>query len=64
MTFTARYASTCGDCDRPIAPGDQVQYRDDVLTHAQCPTPRPVTICPTCWLAKPCECDDERTTTP
>jgi hypothetical protein len=60
MTFTARYPGHChADCGRTITPGDDVTYVDDELVHVDC-TPRherPVVICDTCHLTRPCDCE-------
>ena len=66
--FRARYASGCAaDCGGDIEPGDDVTFVDDRLVHVECadhmPAARlehPVTICPTCHLTKPCDCEDPR----
>jgi hypothetical protein len=57
--FEARYDGTCPACEGHISPGDDVRYVDGEVEHAAHPeTQRPVTICQTCFLAKPCECDE------
>lgn len=64
--FRARYASRCAaSCGNDIESGDDVTYVDDRLAHVECsdnltpaPTERPVTICPTCHLTRPCDCED------
>ncbi len=60
-TLRARYSGPCAnDCGVRIEPGDEVVYVDDAVVHADCeasPEPeRPVTVCPTCHLTKPCDC--------
>jgi hypothetical protein len=66
-TFTARYHGPCAtECGNPIEPGDRVHYDDHgFLMHVDCtPTAdavaarRPVEVCTTCWLTKPCDCED------
>lgn len=64
-TFEAKYNGRCAaDCGWPIQEGEQVAYVDDQLVHADCARdaslrkPEPV-ICSTCWLTKPCECEDQ-----
>ena len=70
-TLQARYGGTCDSCEEDILPGDRVRYvGDGVLIHAACADPdlrvrrRPVkeVVCTTCFLVKPCPCDDERRT--
>lgn len=36
--FTAHYDGLCGECGDEIEPGDEVQYVDDELVHADCST--------------------------
>lgn len=68
MTFTgifrARYYGRCAECDGLISPDEVVVYVDGELVHADhdemVTAERPVTICPTCHLTKPCDCEDER----
>lgn len=65
MSFEARYAGWCSDCDDRIHEGDQVTYADDTgtLVHLTCDTSNPpariADVCGTCWLTKPCECEDQ-----
>ncbi|MDA8439397.1 MAG: hypothetical protein M0Z51_11145 [Propionibacterium sp.] len=62
-TFTARYYSRCVECDESIRPGDEARYSDDGVVHETCPDAipeRPVTICGSCHLTKPCDCEDQR----
>jgi hypothetical protein len=63
MSFEAKYASTCASCDERIRPGELVAYiqgPDHELVHDECHAkPRkPAEVCTTCWLEKPCGCDD------
>ena len=64
--FTARYHGRCTSCHERISPGDPVTYNDDdELVHQDCDqhaprTSKPAPVCTTCWLTKPCGCDDER----
>lgn len=64
MPFPARYAGTCQRCFERINPGEQVAYDDGrELVHADCDehyeaTVRPVSICTTCHLQQPCDCQD------
>ncbi len=65
--FRARYAGRCAaDCGNDIEPGDDVTFASDLLVHVECSdhmpaasVDRPVTICPTCHLTRPCDCEDE-----
>lgn len=60
LSFSARFHGTCAEGDH-IAPGDSVVYVGDDLTHTACvdkPAAKPATVCPTCFIEKPCECDD------
>lgn len=34
--FAAAYSGTCDECGDEIEPGDDVQYVDDELVHADC----------------------------
>lgn len=64
-TFEARYSGYChAECGERIEQGDLVRYSDEGdLLHEDCidrPTPieRPVTVCPSCWLIRPCDCEE------
>ena len=57
MTFLARYAGACTECDARIHIGDAITSTDDGFAHVQCSTPvdddrEP---CPSCWLTI-CDC--------
>lgn len=62
--FLARYHGRCAVCDEVIHPLDKIVYVDDEVAHADCDehaTPeRLVTVCQTCHLTKPCDCEDTR----
>ncbi|MBC7308266.1 MAG: hypothetical protein H5T80_15350 [Dietzia sp.] len=67
--FTALYRSQCAVCDETILPGHDVTWVDDDLVHLECAdiarvahhrTERPVPVCETCHLTKPCDCEDHR----
>lgn len=63
MSFAAKYPGRCQDCGERFEAGDQITILHYGTIHADCnaaaPTPeRPVTICPKCWLAQPCGCED------
>lgn len=57
MSFEARYRGRCAShaCDRPIQPGDQIVYIDELLFHDECaldgPAPEPPVrrICDDCF---------------
>lgn len=69
MTFEAQYEGRCPAGDE-IEPGDEVEYFDDLVVHSACVSvlrtrarrESPREVCRSCWLEKPCECDDERKT--
>lgn len=57
MSFSARYAGRCGNCDNRIEPGDEVRYDDDELVHDQCPGESgPGDVCIYCWCIHRGEC--------
>lgn len=60
--FEARYNGHCAaDCGESVKAGDPVRFLDDELVHADCERVRrriPEVVCTSCWLTKPCECDD------
>ena len=58
--FEARYPGVCSDCEEPIRPGEQiVSLGDGEYEHVTCrPPDRPAAVCTTCWLTKPCDCED------
>lgn len=64
LTFEARYRSRCGaDCLEPIQPGDEIVMLDGSPVHADCSrdngaVERLRPVCETCWLEKPCGCED------
>lgn len=68
MTFKAMYKGVCGSCGDPIEPGDEVGYSDGQLVHGDCEGApvrgrverKPAEVCTSCWLERPCPCDDER----
>lgn len=62
MSFEAKYHGRCSDCGERIEPGERVRYEDDELVHDECDgdlsvEDRPLDVCPTCWLVRPCECE-------
>ena len=61
MSFEAKYAGICGSCTERIRPGDDVNYVEGELVHADCdiaaPVERKTETCPVCWLIRPCECE-------
>lgn len=65
VTFAARYRGFCYECRTPFEPGDLIAYAEGHPSpvHADCadvdaPDPKPETICPTCWLVQPCDCEE------
>ena len=64
-SFTARYRSTCADCEDTISPGDEVVYNSsNEVVHVKCPTSltdQLNNICPRCFMAMArngtCGCD-------
>jgi hypothetical protein len=63
-TFEARYSGYCrAECGERIEAGDIATYIDGDLMHMVCvgkPSlpDRPVTVCQSCWLVQPCDCED------
>ncbi len=61
MTFAAKYPGRCPRCGEFIKPGDEVEFDDLDVVHADCddvPTDfGPAPVCPRCFIIKPCECD-------
>lgn len=61
-TFQAKYGGNCGACGERIHKDDWAKYMEDNLVHADCEDVQPerkAEVCISCWLTKPCECDDE-----
>lgn len=60
--FVAKFGGRCAGCDDRIKPGQLVVYVNDELVHLDCEelalTPQPAEVCTTCWLEKPCPCED------
>ncbi len=65
--FEAKYHGRCAECEDEIEPGDRVRYVDGGLVHVGCLDPAlrvrrrqtKAEVCTTCWLERPCPCDDE-----
>lgn len=61
MSFLAKYSGTCSECEERISPGDEVHYVEDQIAHVRCESfehlDRPVEVCDSCWLTKPCDCE-------
>lgn len=67
MSFHAKYeGGMCpADCGSRIHEGDLIEKVDDQYVHVECAPkrdplelgPREV-VCGTCWLVKPCRCDE------
>lgn len=59
----AEYSGICPQCELSIRPGHLIVAIDDEWVHADCWLPkgdRRGEVCPTCFLERPCEHDDER----
>lgn len=58
--FEAKYSGWCAQCDERIEAGSLARYIDDELSHDDCDAliPKPAVVCQTCWLEKPCPCED------
>jgi hypothetical protein len=60
----AEHRSVCRECGGAIEPGETIR-RDEYgfgWEHVDCEIPertRPAQVCPTCFLVRPCPCDDE-----
>jgi len=58
------YGGRCAaECGEQIRPGDDVVYVEDELVHVDCEEralrpAREVEVCTSCWLQKPCPCED------
>lgn len=63
MSFEAKYGGTCGACTGRIHVGDLATYDEDELVHEDCEGSmrpiRKVDVCTTCWLTKPCDCEED-----
>jgi len=65
-TFTAQFHGICAACGIYIVPGESCAYNEDgKVVHARICDPytrrveqRSAEVCTTCWLTKPCECDE------
>lgn len=65
MSFTAKYSGACNDCGDRIHEGDQVEYRDNQITHVACDaTPAPQPVCHQCFLTiatnGTCGCEEDQ----
>lgn len=60
----ARRDSRCPGCGDRIREGEEITATDDGWVHLDCggtptiTTRKPVSVCPTCHLTTPCECED------
>ena len=63
-TFMALYGGVCDSCTEQIRPGDQCTDTEDVIVHADCEEAidreRATVTCTSCWLQKPCPCEDDQ----
>lgn len=60
--FEAKFSGYChNECGNRIEIGELAMYADDELVHVGCVPreERPTKVCQSCWLVKPCGCDDE-----
>lgn len=58
MAFRADHDGSCERCGGSIQSGDLVEFRGfGSLEHVDCERAARV-VCTTCWLVKPCGCDD------
>ncbi len=66
--FEAAYHGVCEECGGDIEPGDRIRRVQDGYVHAGCQDPalrvrpkeRKEETCTTCFIIRPCRCDDER----
>lgn len=71
MSFPAKYRGKCTSCLEPIEVGQDVHFVGDSyggasreLQHVDCeealviPERSSAEVCTSCWIEKPCECDD------
>jgi len=63
--FEAKFGGKCTGCGTRIIPGEQVVYVEDELVHLECEPwalrkSVPADVCTTCWLEKPCPCEDDQ----
>lgn len=72
----AKYDGKCPDCGMAIVGGRDEIERDELTVesfgeglvatrytpwrHVKCPEERPVGTCTTCFLQRPCPCEDEQ----
>lgn len=58
-SFVAEWPSTCNACHGEIKKGDRARYNPEglIVHHRHEVVEKPVEVCQTCWLTKPCECD-------
>lgn len=65
MTFRAKYDGECAnECGERIHVGDEVEYVENELMHANCNAPEcsPRPVCHVCWMEKAlngaCGCEE------
>lgn len=67
MSFEAKYPGVCSACEERINVGDEVAWaygedNEHVVIHDEChalPERKAAVVCTTCFIEKPCTCDDE-----
>jgi hypothetical protein len=65
MAFPAQHRGHCLRCEEWFPEGTLIKaspVKSEGWVHETCPSPlaidRPVVVCTTCFLIKPCECDE------
>ena len=62
MSFEAKYGGICGECEERIHVGDLAKYGEDFIMHDDCEDSvqpeRKAEVCTSCWLTKPCDCEE------
>lgn len=65
MAFEAKFHQSCASCGEDVK-GEPARYDGNDLVHDDCESVEPYdptalrqteTVCTTCWLVKPCECE-------
>jgi hypothetical protein len=56
MSFEAKYAGYCPECDDAIIVGDECSYNaQSEIRHTNCAPPKPQKVCGLCFLTS-CDC--------